>query len=91
MTQCVRITLVIRASDDFVRNFIQRSAQKLALEGVSNFESQDTIKIVASGAHNAIDEFIDLLYTGYKGLKPSIVEIEPFVKDRDYRGTFRVI
>lgn len=91
MTQCVRITLVIPANDDLVHNFIQKNAQKLLLEGISNIEAQDTIKIIASGRHTAIDEFIDLLYNGYKGLKPTIVEVEPYITDRNYRGIFRVI
>ena len=91
MNQCVRITLVVKASRDLLKNLIQKNAQRLAIEGLGNIEGPDTIKIVANGANNAIDEFIDSLYSGYRGERPSIIEVEPFVKDRDYRGIFRVI
>lgn len=91
MNQCVRITLVVKASEDLLCNLIKKNAERLAIEGVGNIEGADTIKIIAHGAHDAIDEFIDALYIGYKGARPAIIEVEPFLKDRDYRGVFRVI
>lgn len=91
MNQCVRITLVVKASREVLHNFVQKNAQRLALEGVGNLAESDTIKIIAHGTHAAIDEFIDTLYTGYKGARPTVIEVEPFAKDRDYRGVFRII
>lgn len=91
MNQCVCITLVVKAPLIPVRELIQKSAQKLAIEGIGNILAPHTIKIVAHGSHDAIDEFIDALYTGCNGIKPASVAVEPFVKDRDYRGVFRII
>ena len=91
MNQCVKITLVVKTSEELLKNLIKKHAERLAIEGVGNIENSDTIKIVANGSNNAIDEFIDALYDGYKGAKPTIIEVEPFMKDRDYRGVFRVI
>jgi len=91
MNQCVRITLIVKASVPLLKNLVQKNAQKLAIEGVGNILLPNTIKIIAHGDRNAIDEFIDTLYNGYKGARPSMIEVEPFVKDRDYRGVFRVI
>lgn len=91
MNQCVRITLVVKAAVPLLKNFIQKNAQKLCIEGMGNILAPNTIKIIAYGSHDAIDEFIDTLYTGYNGSKPAVIEVEPFVKDRDYHGIFRVI
>jgi len=91
MNQCVKITLVVKASRDLLCNVIKKNAERLAIEGIGNAEGPDKIKIVAHGPHDAIDEFIDVLYVGYKGARPTIVEVEPFLKSRDYRGVFRVI
>ncbi len=91
MNQCVCITLVVNTSLIPFRGFIQKSAQKLAIEGIGNVLAPHTIKIVVHGAHDAIDEFIDVLYTGCDGIRPASVAVEPFVKDRDYRGVFRII
>ncbi len=91
MNQCVKITLIVKTSQELLRNFIQKNAERLAIEGIGNIETTNTIKIVAHGAHDAIDEFIDALYSGYKGARPTVIEVEPFIKDRDYRGVFRVI
>ena len=91
MNQCVRITLIVKTSRDLLKNLIQKNAQRLAIEGIGNIEGPEKIKIVANGANDAIDEFIDMLYSGYRGARPTIIEVEPFIKDRDYRGVFRVI
>lgn len=87
MNQCVRITVVVNASMVLLRSLIQKNAQKLSIEGVGSILDHGTVKIIAYGPHNAIDEFIDALYS----IKPSLIEVEPFIKDRDYRGIFRMI
>jgi acylphosphatase len=91
MNQCVKITLVVKASRDLLSNMIKKNAERLSIEGIGNVEGRGTIKIIAHGAHDSIDEFIDILYLGYKGARPSIIEVEPFLKNKDYRGIFRVI
>jgi acylphosphatase len=91
MNQCVRITLVVSACVPVFKRLIQKNAQKLAIEGVGSVSAPNALRIIAHGDHDAIDEFIDALYTGCKGIRPSLIEVEPFVKDRDYRGIFRII
>ena len=35
---------------------------------------------------------LSIFYTlDIKGARPSIIEVEPFLKNKDYRGVFRVI
>ena len=50
-----------------------------------------TIKIIACGSNKDLEEFMDSLYIGYKNIKPSGMESEPFLRDKDYRGVFRII
>jgi len=72
-------------------DFIQQNARKFALEGSVQAQLPHTIKIIVVGTHEAIESFIDILHK--ESLKRSItdLEVEPFLKDRDYRGIFRVI
>jgi acylphosphatase len=91
MNQCVKITLGVKASEELLKNLVQKSAERLSIEGVGSVENAHTIKIVAHGSNHSIDTFIDELYAGYKGARPTVIEVEPFAKEKDYRGVFRVI
>ena len=61
MNQCVKITLVVKASRALLCNLIKKNAERLAIEGIGNIEGPDTIKIVANGTNDSIDEFIDVI------------------------------
>lgn len=91
MSQCLRIVLTMNLPEDFLHSFIKKSARDLDLEGTVQLEANDTIRIIACGTKNAIESFLDELHAaGAKHFKDA-VEVEPFIKDRDYRGVFRVI
>lgn len=91
MSQCLRIVLMMDIPDDFLHEFIKKNARNLDLEGTAQLDQQKTVKIVACGKKEAIDQFLDMLHQ--KGAKHFLepLEIEPFIKDRDYRGVFRII
>jgi len=91
VNQCVCITLVVKIAAPVLKSFIQKKAEKLRIEGMGNVLTPHTIKIIAYGPHNAIDEFIDTLYAGCNGVRPSAVEVVSFAKTGDYRGVFRII
>ena len=48
-------------------------------------------RIVVCGPKEKVDEFLDIVHKGTAKYVPEEVEIEAFVKDKDYRGVFRVI
>ncbi len=93
MNKCLHITMTAKLPDNFLVNFIQKQARKLGLEGTALLiEGKETkVKIAICGEMEALDNFIDAVYSGTKGFELHELEIEPFLKDKDYRQVFRVI
>ena len=91
MNKCLKIILKIEAKEGVLQDFIQKNAKKSKIEGIAQAIDKETVKIIAFGSNENIDEFIDSLYAGYKNIKPTVIEVEPFLRDKDYRGVFRVI
>lgn len=90
MNKCLKINLVIKNGQGLLESFIQKNAKKCKVEGVA-FIAENQIKITACGTAENLDEFVDSLYKGHQDVKPSLIEVEPFLKDKDYRGIFRII
>lgn len=90
MKQCLKITVYIKPTDDFLHEFVRKQAMKCELEGTAQVDD-DKIHIIACGDKEKMDLFLDILHKGTTKHKPDSVELEPFFKDKDYRGVFRVI
>ena len=93
MNKCLRIILTAHLSNDFWYSFIQKHARKLGLEGMAQTIDQkaNQIRITICGQSVALDQFIDLIHKGTQKFNINDIEIEPFLKDKDYRSVFRVI
>lgn len=91
MNRSVCITISITATPEVLKNLVQKSANALKLQGTAHAVDKDSIKVMAYGSGDAIEQFIDMLYEGYKDHHPDLIEVEPFTKDQDYRGVFRII
>ena len=92
MSQCLRITFVVEdSSKPSFSEIIQKEAKKLQLEGVVLSGITDRLSIVACGLSDHIETFLDLLYKEMALQECDCLEVEPFLKDKDYRGVFRVI
>ena len=92
MNKCLRITLTANFPEGFLHNFVQKNARKLNLEGVAQFlDSDRCARIIVCGLKDNVDLFVDILHKGSPKWAPKDIEIEPFLKDKDYRGIFRVI
>lgn len=87
MNKCVKITVYRDCTDKIVQNFIYDLACKLKIEGVAQ-PATESIKIVACGKKEGIDNFIDSLN---RESNINNIEIEPSMRDKDYRGVFRII
>lgn len=90
MKQCLKITIFIKPSEDFLHDFIRKHATKYALEGTAQ-GADDRVNIIACGEKENMDIFLDILHKGTAKHKPESIELEPFFKEKDYRGVFRVI
>jgi acylphosphatase len=92
MNKCVRISFNIAYPENFLRTFVQKYASELGLEGLAQVAhvEQRTVVMVC-GPKNEVDEFVDILHKGSKDVQLQGLEVEPFLKVKDYRGVFRVI
>lgn len=70
---------------------IQKQAQKLAIEGMMQAVDENHLRIMVCGEGEKLDEFMDYLDDFFLKVDARISELEPFIKERDYRGIFRVI
>jgi acylphosphatase len=92
MYKCVKITFTASFPEGFLHNFVQKQAKNLELEGtVQVINVNNQVRIVVCGDKDKVDAFIDLLHKGTTRYIPENIEFEAFVKDKDYRGVFRVI
>ncbi len=91
MIKCVKVSLMIEHDEALVHDTIQKQARKLELEGVVYAAVAGELKIFACGHKERIDEFLDFMHKEAAKRKVEDVEVEPFIKDKDYRGVFRVI
>ena len=75
----------------FIANVIDKNAKKMNLEGtVQTIVAENRVKVIVCGDKDAVDDFIDAIHKDSKGLLENF-QIEPFLKDKDYRGVFRII
>lgn len=92
MNKCLRISFELKVPVDFLRNVIQKQAQHLGLEGtVQVIESSEKVLVIVCGKKQKTDDFLDILHKELAEYAIQQVEIEAFVKNKDYRGVFRVI
>ena len=91
MYQCLKITFFVGVANGFLSKYVRNNAMKLGLEGFAHLISDDKVKIIVCGKKNRIDEFVDALYNGTSKFKLDNIEMESHLKDKDYRGIFRVV
>lgn len=91
MNKCLKITFTADVSSDFLRSFVQKHARKKDIEGTAQMTDAKKVRIIACGTKDNVDAFLDIIHKGSTSFIPEDVEVEPFIKDKDYRGVFRVI
>jgi len=91
MNKCLRITIFGECSTDFLTSFIQKNARIFELEGTASLIDEKHALIIVCGEKDSVERFLDVLHKGTTQWTPEDVEVEPFLKDKDYRGVFRII
>jgi acylphosphatase len=91
MNKCLKITLQMDFKENFLKDVIQKNARQYNLEGFCQVMEKKSLKIIVCGEKDNIDGFIDILHKETAKANVEDIEIEPFIKDKDYRGVFRVI
>lgn len=91
MNQCFRINCIVTDNKDSLSRTIQEDARRLSIEGTVKFEKENVMHIVACGSKENVQDFLDLIHQHKVDDGLDEVEVEPFLKEKDYRGVFRVI
>ncbi len=91
MKQCLKITVSGNVQDVGYREFVKKSAQKYTIEGTIQNMEDGGVVIYACGLSEDLDNLIDSIYKGTSLSEVKDVLIEPFIKEKDFRGVFRII
>ena len=92
MKQCLKIKVTGNVQSAAYREFIQAHAQKYEIEGtIQNMEDKKSVVINACGASEKLDHLIDFVYKGTTHAKVDHVEVEPLLKEKNFRSVFRII
>lgn len=91
MKKCLKITLISKIQGGTLRDSIREVAKKLAIEGTLQLSDANEMVIVACGEKEKIDDFLDAVHEGFGTYVPEDILIEPFLKEKDYRGIFRIL
>jgi len=92
MYKCVRIKVSYPHTEvQMVRQALEQQARDLGIEGVMRRREDSSYDIIISGAKERVDTFIEAIAHYKDENKVSAFEVEAAVKERDYRGVFRVI
>jgi len=91
MMKCLKITFLLIGDESILYDFVQKQARELNIEGVLQRAPDKRMKLIACGESEAVDDFIDILHKGSSKAQLEDIELEPFLKDKDYRGVFRII
>lgn len=93
MNKSLRITLELsEVPSQFLKKVIQKKAQQLELEGTAQLMKPDAvIRIFVTGIKEQVDSFVDFLHKKPGNVEMNTIEVEPFFKEKDYRGAFRIV
>lgn len=90
MSQCLKVSFEWDVPHDLLQDIIVKHARALRLEGTGQ-AADKRVRIIICGERDAIDNFIDVLHKELSKKVAPDLEMEPFLKEKDYRGVFRVI
>lgn len=92
MNKCLVVTFLADIPKGFLQNQVLKYAKKLSVEGTAQILStENKVRIIVCGSKERVDSFLDFIHKGIGTWSPQNLEIEPFLKDKEYRGVFRII
>jgi acylphosphatase len=91
MKKCLKIVLQGDFSSNFLKTTVLKHARAHDLEGIARITGAGQVTIVVCGIKAHVDEFLDGVHKHEVAWEVQHIEVEPFLKDKDYRGVFRII
>lgn len=90
MNKCVKIRIERVVHDAKALDSVIKNARTLHIEGSVQYVEDEGVRILACGSRDAVESFVDFIHRTFNDPATDIF-VEPFLKDRDYRGVFRII
>jgi acylphosphatase len=97
MKKCLKIHVQLEKAkknqkqDKVLADFVEKQAKKLDLEGSIQMDDVRSAIIFVYGQIDNVEHFVDAVYKGTQAIVPEIVEVEPALGEKDFRGIFRII
>lgn len=91
MYKCLKITFTGNLPKGFLQKTVLKCARDYPVEGLAQLMMDNLVKIIVCGPLAEVDSFLDELYDEMHEIEMQELQVEPFVKDRDFRGVFRVL
>jgi acylphosphatase len=93
MYKCLKISFsATNIPENFLRNHLLKKAKTLELEGTAQMvKTENIIRVILYGFKEGVDKFVDFLQQGPGSVTLENLEVEPSIKERDFRGAFRII
>lgn len=91
MSRCIKMTFEVKNGNERLFEEIQKKAREYQLEGFIMASSPQAIKMIACGVSADLEVFLDTVDEIIVRQGGQNVEIDPFLKDKDYRGVFRIM
>lgn len=91
MAKCLKINVSFEGDRQPFQENIASKAKELSLEGILEVVNENQIEISVCGTTEKIDDFIDFIYEEHLNVSAVVIDIEPFIKEKDFRLVFRII
>lgn len=91
MNQCLKISFHVDKPQSVLEALIRKRATELGIEGMVQAVDQRSVNIVACSTRENLENFLDLLHREAVVGALQNIAVEPLLKNKDYRGVFRII
>lgn len=89
MKKCVRITFEVENGK--ILESIKKKARSLDVEGIAYRSASDEYETIVHGEKEQVEKFIDAVHAAIIEAGSEDFYVEPYLKEEDYRGVFRVL
>jgi len=91
MKKCIKVQFSTKNPQDFLKQVVPVAIKNFRVEGFVQVLDMGIVQIFMCASQEELDNFLDLIYENIDRYSLENIEVEPFLKDRDFRGVFRVV
>ena len=91
MSRCIKMAFALDKPSEKFLQAIQKHARTFQIEGLLMAHPGEGLKVIACGEGESIDAFLDALDEVVVKYGGQHISSDSFLKDKDYRGVFRIM